>query len=314
MLAHDHDVKVAPRPDRRGVRRAARPTRSGRTLTRACCAARRRSRSSARCSPPGMGNATYDELPDADGGCHRADDATRRDDREARSRRSSTRTTTRSMRIRIRRTPPCARTRRSTRNDEHGFWALSRHADVVAGVPRRPSGSPVPTASRSTRQRPARRPRASMSFLAMDEPRHGRMRRLVSRGLHPAPGRTTSSPGSARSPTNTSRRRSSRVASTSSTTSPARSRWTSSPSCSACPTATGPSCAGSPTSWCTARTGVFDVPPAAASASLELAVYYLDLIAARRRQPPRRPDLGAARRRDRRRAAHRRRARRASCS
>jgi cytochrome P450 len=38
--------------------------------------------------------------------------------------------------------------------------------------------------------------------------------------------------------------------------------------------------------------GVFDVPPAAASASIDLAVYYLDLIAKRRREP--RDDLTSA--------------------
>jgi cytochrome P450 len=70
------------------------------------------------------------------------------------------------------------------RNEERGFWALSRHADVVAafrdnerfvsgdGVSLDPSAS-GPHASRM------------MSFLAMDEPRHGRMRALVSRGFTP---------------------------------------------------------------------------------------------------------------------------------
>jgi cytochrome P450 len=70
------------------------------------------------------------------------------------------------------------------RNDELGFWALSRHADVVAafrdsdrfsskdGVSLDPAAS-GPEAHRT------------MSFLAMDEPRHGRMRRLVSAGFTP---------------------------------------------------------------------------------------------------------------------------------
>jgi cytochrome P450 len=70
------------------------------------------------------------------------------------------------------------------RNDELGFWALSRHADVVAafrdgdrfssrdGVSLDP-GATGPNAYRT------------MSFLAMDEPVHGRMRKLVSAGFTP---------------------------------------------------------------------------------------------------------------------------------
>jgi cytochrome P450 len=70
------------------------------------------------------------------------------------------------------------------RNEELDFWALSRHADVAAafrdterfssalGVSLEPTAT-GPNASRS------------MSFLAMDPPRHGRMRSLVSRGFTP---------------------------------------------------------------------------------------------------------------------------------
>lgn len=70
------------------------------------------------------------------------------------------------------------------RNDELGFWALSRHHDVTAafrdsarfsnshGVSLDPSAS-GPDAHRT------------MSFLAMDPPRHGHMRALVSRGFTP---------------------------------------------------------------------------------------------------------------------------------
>ncbi|HEU5151473.1 MAG TPA: cytochrome P450 [Iamia sp.] len=70
------------------------------------------------------------------------------------------------------------------RNEEHGFWALSRHADVIEGF--------RDTATYSSAHGVSLDPEASgphahrtMSFLAMDPPRHGRMRGLVSRGFTP---------------------------------------------------------------------------------------------------------------------------------
>jgi cytochrome P450 len=70
------------------------------------------------------------------------------------------------------------------RNAEGGFWALSRHADVVDGFRdnvRFSSAHGVsldPSASGPNAHR-------TMSFLAMDPPMHGRMRGLVSRGFTP---------------------------------------------------------------------------------------------------------------------------------
>jgi cytochrome P450 len=70
------------------------------------------------------------------------------------------------------------------RNDERGFWVLSRHADVMAafrdserfsnaeGVSIDPAAS-GPHAHRT------------MSFLAMDPPQHGRMRGIVARAFTP---------------------------------------------------------------------------------------------------------------------------------
>jgi cytochrome P450 len=70
------------------------------------------------------------------------------------------------------------------RNERLGFWALSRHADVLAAF--------RDTARFSNRNGvsldpAAQGPQASatMSFLAMDPPRHTRMRALVSRGFTP---------------------------------------------------------------------------------------------------------------------------------
>ena len=70
------------------------------------------------------------------------------------------------------------------RNDALDFWALSRHADVLAAFRDPLSFSNAngvsldPTASHPGA-------RATMSFLAMDPPRHTRMRALVSRGFTP---------------------------------------------------------------------------------------------------------------------------------
>jgi cytochrome P450 len=69
-------------------------------------------------------------------------------------------------------------------NAEVGFWALSRHADVLEGF--------RDHARFSSSQGVSLDPAASgpdahktMSFLGMDPPRHGRMRGLVSRGFTP---------------------------------------------------------------------------------------------------------------------------------
>jgi len=70
------------------------------------------------------------------------------------------------------------------RNDGMGFWALSRHADVLTGF----RDSHIFSSSHGVSLDPAASgPHAykTMSFLAMDPPMHGRMRALVSRGFTP---------------------------------------------------------------------------------------------------------------------------------
>jgi len=70
------------------------------------------------------------------------------------------------------------------RNEELGFWALSRHADVTAGfrdAVRLSSAQGVsiePTATRPDAYK-------TMSFLALDPPRHDRIRAIVSKGFTP---------------------------------------------------------------------------------------------------------------------------------
>jgi cytochrome P450 len=67
------------------------------------------------------------------------------------------------------------------RNDERGFWALTRHADVMAGF----QDLRFSSAYGVSIDPMAWGPHASMtmSFLAMDPPKHGLMRALVSRGF-----------------------------------------------------------------------------------------------------------------------------------
>jgi len=70
------------------------------------------------------------------------------------------------------------------RNDERNFWALSRHADVMAAFR---DSERFSNAEGVSIDPAASGPHAhkTMSFLAMDPPQHGRMRGLVSRGFTP---------------------------------------------------------------------------------------------------------------------------------
>ncbi len=68
-------------------------------------------------------------------------------------------------------------------NDEIGFWALSRHADVLAALrdTKRFSSAYGVSLDQGSREEAT----AVMSFLAMDPPLHTRMRALVSRAFTP---------------------------------------------------------------------------------------------------------------------------------
>ncbi len=70
------------------------------------------------------------------------------------------------------------------RNDALDFWTLARYADVIEGFrdSERLSSSYGPSLDPAAWGPNAHR---TASFLAMDEPRHGRMRALVSRGFTP---------------------------------------------------------------------------------------------------------------------------------
>ena len=115
-------------------------------------------------------------------------------------------------------------------NAEHDLWVLTRHADVQHAV--RTEGV-YSNAMGVSIDKSAWGPDAHkvMSFLGMDPPRQKRLRSLVSRGFTPAPGRRAARRGSSGSPTATSTQclEMPDEASTGSPTSPAGSRWTSSP-------------------------------------------------------------------------------------
>jgi cytochrome P450 len=70
-------------------------------------------------------------------------------------------------------------------NESRGFWALSRHADVSAGFR---NSAQLSNRFGVTLDPAAYGPEAhrTMSFLAMDPPRHTRMRALVSKGFTPS--------------------------------------------------------------------------------------------------------------------------------
>jgi cytochrome P450 len=70
------------------------------------------------------------------------------------------------------------------RNEARGFWALSLHEDVMAGFR---DSEQLSSAHGVSLDPAATGPHAhrTMSFLALDPPRHGRMRALVSRGFTP---------------------------------------------------------------------------------------------------------------------------------
>ncbi|HWC35302.1 MAG TPA: cytochrome P450 [Mycobacteriales bacterium] len=176
------------------------------------------------------------------------------------------------------------------RNADLGFFALARHADVVAAFRddvRFSNADGVSLDPAATGPQAAR----VMSFLAMDEPRHGRMRRLVSRGFTPR--RVADLEPRVRAITDAH-------------LAPALERGTFDfidDVAGKVPMDVVSELLGVPESdraelrrladvVVHREDGVFDVPPAAASASIDLAVYYLDLIAARRRAP--RDDLTSA--------------------
>ena len=117
-------------------------------------------------------------------------------------------------------------------NEELGFWALSRHRDVLQGFR---NSTTLSNRDGVSLDPISRGPHAikTMSFLAMDDPAHLRLRTLVSKGFTPRRIRELEprvtelavqhldvDAGEGRTP----------EPSTTSTNSPASCRWTSSPS------------------------------------------------------------------------------------
>jgi cytochrome P450 len=175
-------------------------------------------------------------------------------------------------------------------NAEHEFWALSRHADVAAGFrdnERLLSADGVSLDPAATGPQAAR----VMSFLAMDEPRHGRMRRLVAKGFTPR--RVLDLEPRVREITDE------HLAPALETGSfdfiedlAAKLPMDVISELLGVPVSDRAELRRLADAVVHREDGVYDVPPAAVSASLDLAVYYLDLIGERRRSP--REDLTSA--------------------
>ena len=84
--------------------------------------------------------------------------------------------------------PLYARLRREApvyRNEELGFWAFSRHEDVLAAFKDHRRFSNREGVSLDPKSRSPEAARIGMSFLGLDPPHHTRMRGLVSRGFTP---------------------------------------------------------------------------------------------------------------------------------
>lgn len=168
-------------------------------------------------------------------------------------------------------------------NARHGFWALSRHADVGAAFR---DADRFSSADGVSLDPAATGPQASrvMSFLAMDQPRHGQMRRLVSKGFTPR--RVLDLEPRVRAITD-DHLAGALAAGTFDFIDDVAGKV---------PMDVVSELLGVPVAdraelrrladvVVHREDGVYDVPAAAATASLDLAVYYLDLIADRRRRP-----------------------------
>ncbi|HWB68227.1 MAG TPA: cytochrome P450 [Mycobacteriales bacterium] len=168
-------------------------------------------------------------------------------------------------------------------NPQHRFWALSRHADVAAGFRddvRLSSADGVSLDPSATGPQAAK----VMSFLAMDQPRHGQMRRLVAKVFTPR--RVQELEPRVRAITDAH-------------LAPALEAGDFDfieDLAAKVPMDVVSELLGVPvTDRAELRRladvvvhredGTVDIPPAATEASLDLAVYYLDLIAARRKAP-----------------------------
>ncbi len=173
------------------------------------------------------------------------------------------------------------------RNDERGFWALSRHADVqdaFRDVARLSSADGVSLDPAATGPHAAK----VMSFLAMDAPRHMQMRSLVSKGFTPR--RVRELEGRVREIT----REHLDVALASDTFDFVDDLAGKVPmdvvsELLGVPVAERAELRRLADLVVHREDGVLDVPAAAIDASLQLVVYYVDLVAERRRQ--RRDDL-----------------------
>ena len=167
-------------------------------------------------------------------------------------------------------------------NAEDGFWALSRHADVIDGFrdTARLSSAHGVSLDASAYGPGAHR---TSSFIAMDPPRHGQLRGLVSRAFTPAAS-SSSSPTSGPSP------RPPRPGPRARDLRPHRRPGRKLPmdvvsELMGVPVADRDELRRLADLVLHREPGLRDVPPAGMDATLELVAYYADLVADRRRRP-----------------------------
>ena len=135
--------------------------------------------------------------------------------------------------------------------EDNGYWILTKHADVKEVSQAAATSSPV---GRTAPSRPGRKEMTRENvelqrsvMLNMDAPHHTRLRKIISRGIHPSRGRSAGGRTRTSAPRTSPRARPPRVVATSSSRCRANCHCRPSPACWACRRRTATSCSAGPT-------------------------------------------------------------------